>query len=351
MTHIIWIVTHLRDFTINQEIKLLGNTNMINFKGWISNTYPHYLKEDNNSFSSNPQVVPATQEDVNYIKFNLRSILYKIVNVTPSDLLISNRDDPEKFQKDAANMKSTSPDKQTRMTMSQGNMGKPVTIYVIDDDGWNEQERRFNAPKQLAITRTTGNTPAIMLRRSLFRMAPSSEYPLGILTDQGKQVLAHEAGHAAQVGSQASAGRNAEYQNRDPEIGTRLAKLKNINTKKTLISLISSQSNGNKYALYAIKVLPDDETERFKALLIKPQWLNYLKSAQKSEVTDDQFVYYYIDPAIQALSRHDPDIGDLFNTVGKSNGVDGMVEKLIYAYDRVAKGNTENQGDQERQMA
>ena len=325
---------------------------MINFKGWICNTYPHYLKEDNNSSSSNPQVVPATQEDVNYIKFDLGSILYKIINVTSSDLLSSNRDDPEKFQKDAANMKSTSPDKQTRMTMSQGNMGKPVILYVIDDDGWDEKERIFNAPKQLAITRTTGNTPAIMLRRSLFRMAPNSEYPLGILTDQGKQVLAHEAGHAAQVGSQASAGRNAEYQNRDPEIGTRLAKLKNINTKQTLSNLVQKANlDPSKFALYAIKVLPDDETERFKALLIKPQWLNYLKSAQKSTVTDDQFVYYYIDPAIQALSEHDPDIGDLFNTVGKSNGVDGIVEKLIYAYDRVAKGNTENQGDQERQMA
>jgi hypothetical protein len=323
---------------------------MINFKGWISNAYPHYLREDNDSFSSKPQIVRATQEDVNYIKFDLGSILYKIINVTPFDLLSSNRDDPEKFQKDVANMKSTAQDKQTRMTMSQGNMGKPVTLYVIDDDGWNEKERRFQQPKQLAITRTTGDIPAIMMRRSLFRMAPSSEYPLGILTDQGKQALAHEAGHAAQVGSQESANRSAQYQNRDPEIGTRLAKLKNINTKPTLFNLVK-QANGDNYALYAVKVLPDNETERFKALLIKPQWLNYLKSAQKSPVTDEQFVHYYINPVIQALSQHDPDIGDLFKTVERSNGVDGIVQKLIYAYDRVAKGNTEPQGNQERQMA
>ena len=190
------------------------------------------------------------------------------------------------------------------------------------------------------------------MRRSSFSTLPSSQYPLGLLTDHGQQILAHEAGHAAQVGNRSPNTNDQQYQKRDQEIGTRLAKLKNINTKQTLFNLVQKANlEHSNFPLYAIKVLPDNEMERFKALLIKPQWLNYLKSAKKSTVTDDQFVYHYINPAIQALSEHDSDIGDLFKAVEKSNGFDGMVQKLIYAYDRVAKGNTENQGDQERQMA
>jgi hypothetical protein len=326
---------------------------MMNFKGWISNTYPHYLKEDNDSFSSKPQIVRATPQDAENLIFPLNDILYKIINVTPFDLLKTNRDDPEKFEKDAANMKSTSLDKQTRMTMSQGNMNKPTTIFIVEDEAIDDAMRRTERIGTIhAYTKQIGNTSAIVMRRSSFSTLPSSQYPVGLLTDHGQQILAHEAGHAAQVGNRIPDTNAQQYQKRDQEIGTRLAKLKNINTKQTLFNLVKKANLEEvKYALYAVKVLPDNEIERFKALLIKPQWLNYLKSAQKSPVTDEQFVRYYINPVIQALSEHDSDIGDLFKTVERSNGVDGIVQKLIYAYDRVAKGNTEPQGNQERQMA
>jgi hypothetical protein len=346
-----------------------------------------FTEQGNNQRSTAIVGIPTANDYKTLIKSqSMRSLqpnqyLLQIKNISAFDLLNATRVDKAKFQNDYQNMQSTPDDKMTGLTMTQDKMqSKANQIAIIADEAMPS----VGAGKVKGINVDFNGFNIIIMPRSLYSVLPNQNNPMGVLTPDGRASLEHEAGHSAQPtpdNAQSSYNTNAggsdserflSYISTHPEIGVRIAKFKNINSKQTLKSELLRGMNPNQASMSALAIdaLPDGEIERFLMFFNPQGWVKTIMNNQrisKQQNADANSIHsQYILPLYNNMRANYQDLYQLLLVLSKkksdhfsSNENDkqqtlktykDFVELLKFGYDRVAKGNTNTSG-QDRQMA
>jgi hypothetical protein len=359
------------------------------FGNWLLKRDGRLFAEQGNNQQSTAMVVTPNISDYNTLikspslQNTLRPNQYILLikNVSAFDLLNATRVDNAKFQNDYQSMQATPDNKITGLTMTPSAMqSKNSQIAIIAD----EAMPNVRGGRVKAFIAKIGANNVIVMPRSLYSKLPDQNNPMGVLTPDGRESLEHEAGHSAQpapANAQSSyntrAGGNAsemflKYLNDHAEIGVRIAKFKNINSKQTLKSelLRGMESNQASMSALAIDALPDDEIERFLMFFNPQGWVKTIMSSpriQKQQNADANSIHsQYILPLYNNMRANYQDLYQLLLVLSKkksdhfSSGENDkqqtlknykdFVELLKFGYDRVAKGNTNTSG-QDRQMA
>lgn len=359
------------------------------FSNWLLKRDGRLFAEQGNNQGSTAIVGVPNANDYNTLirsrsMQNLRPNQYilQIKNISAFDLLNATRVDNTKFQNDYQNMQSTPEDKMTGLTMTKSKMqSKANQIAIVAD----EAMPNVGAGKVKAINVDFGGSNIIIMPRSLYARLPDNSNPMGVLTPDGRASLEHEAGHSAQpvqANAQSSLNINARggnaredflnYISTHPEIGVRIAKFKNINSKETLKSelLRGMDQNQASMSALAIDALPDGETERFLMFFNPQGWVKTIMNNQripKQQNADANSIHsQYILPLYNNMRANYQDVYQLLLILSNkkaahfSSGENDkeqtlktykdFVELLKFGYDRVAQGNTNTSG-QDRQMA
>lgn len=359
------------------------------FSNWLLKRDGRLFAEQGNNQGSTAKVVYPTPNDYNTLKRsqsmqNLRPNQYilQIKNISAFDLLNATRVDNTKFQNDYQNMQSTPEDKMTGLTMTKSKMQlKANQIAIIAD----EAMPNVGAGKVKAINVDFGGFNIIIMPRSLYASLPDQNNPMGVLTPDGRASLEHEAGHSAQpmqANAQSSLNINARggnaredflnYLNNHAEIGVRIAKFKNINSKQTLKQelLRGMERQQASMSALAIDALPDGEIERFLMFFNPQGWVKTIMNNQripKQQNADANSIHsQYILPLYNNMKTNHEDVYQLLLILSNKKAAHfssdennkeqtlktykDFVELLKFGYDRVAQGNTNTSG-QDRQMA
>lgn len=184
------------------------------------------------------------------------------------DLMYKTRKNPIKFAKDLAYMQNdpNAGDYAKTAQMQKSNFNKNVTIYILTNSGTN----KILPYGTNAVNVEFNNVKFMIVPARMWEKLPDTSNPLGILTPQGKEVVSHEAGHNVQnIDKRKFSSRFIDpndydaYLNLPQEFGTRLAKLKNINSETMLLKYVNQIYPNNKNIIEQFKSnLPKDEIER-----------------------------------------------------------------------------------------
>ena len=359
------------------------------FSNWLLKRDGRLFAEQGNNQGSTARVGVPNANDYNTLirsrsMQNLRPNQYilQIKNISAFDLLNATRVDNAKFQNDLRNMQPTPDNKITGLTMTQNAMqSKNTQIAIIAD----EAMPRVGVGKVKAFIAKIGANNVIVMPRTAYSKLPEQSNPMGVLTPDGRASLEHESGHAAQSEPENAKstfntnarGGNAKddflnYISTHPEIGVRIAKFKNINSKETLKSELLRGMDPNQASMSALAIdaLPDGETERFLMFFNPQGWVKTIMNNQritKQQNADANSIHsQYILPLYNNMRANYQDVYQLLLILSNkkaahfSSGENDkeqtlktykdFVELLKFGYDRVAQGNTNTSG-QDRQMA
>lgn len=368
---------------------------MAEFNKWIRKTHPHYFFEQSNTVRrtvTRPTVQPVDaryQKELNNfvnpntqkkIQSNPRDFILQVNNITAYDMMKATRTDKRKFQADVARLMSSGGGNINiaSMTMSKENMFMPQVVIVIS--GNLLQQLGGEGTTRGGIVNLSSGARVMVIPQEAYVEKPSAQNPVGVLRPDAIEVLAHEAGHLAQA--RPSEGETKYRQMNtgdiDPELahilkevdlpyelGTRFGFVKNINSKNTLSQIAKNVVDRSLAPLVDVFVetLPDDEMERMLALINLREFATnlsrnreFVQSLAKYNMEWQTFQNYIIAPFYNAVTNYNENINQFFGYVNfikqkEPANYKKLIEKLRYAYPRVAAAQPYGGRSQEREMA
>lgn len=365
---------------------------MKNFIAWLHKRNPEYLIESNVKSYYLEQlgaVTKATLERLNArdrvliqklektygIEIKVEDIYCKITNITPKEILLATRQNPKKFQFDYEQLEKGNVNDERdllKMTMGKREMNNSIQIIVFSAQG----AKKLFTNNTLAMTATLSPEESyILMPINAFSKPPTQQNPLGELTAQGLNTLAHEAGHSSQIKlytPQARTTNDYDYVNLPSELGTRLAIVKNANTQKNFID--AAKQLGFENYINIISLLADNRLQNQRFYVIISSFLDkdegisaFNQMAQIKEIKDalnnirmDSETFYktvlikVIDKFIDIVEINNIDVNQFFGFLQATkkrypNNVEQLKQRLIYAYPKVALGekptNMQQSGD------